>query len=128
MIATDKLRVLIADDELLARQVIVAGIEHLGHEVVGTATDGEQAVEMVSSLRPDVVLMDIEMPVLDGIDACRLIQESSPLPVVILTVHDSMDVVQRASQVGAGAYLNVGNRGRRGCSTAGIAKNHGIDS
>ena len=105
MRAIEKLRVLIAEDDLLARQVIVAVMEQLGHQVVGTAPDGEKAVEMARSLRPDVVLMDIEMPVLDGIEACRLIQETFPLPVVMLTVHDSMEVVQRASEVGAGAYL-----------------------
>ncbi len=105
MRAAEKLRVLIAEDELLDSQIIVAGIEHLGHEVVGTAPDGEKAVEMAISLRPDVVLMDIEMPVIDGIEACRLIQETFPMPVVMLTVHDSIEVVQRASDVGAGAYL-----------------------
>ena len=105
MRAIEKLRVLIAEDDLLARQVIVAVIEQLGHQVVGTAPDGEKAVEMAKSLRPDVVLMDIEMPVLDGIEACRLIQESLPLPVVILTAHESKELVQEASAAGAGAYL-----------------------
>ena len=105
MRATKGLRVLIAEDELLDSQVIVALIEQLGHQVVGTARDGEKAVEMATSLRPDVVLMDIQMPVLDGIEACRLIQESFPLPVVILTAHDSEEFVQRASAAGAGAYL-----------------------
>ena len=105
MRAIEKLRVLIAEDDLLARQVIVAVIEQLGHQVVGTAPDGEKAVGMAKSLRPDVVLMDIEMPVLDGIEACRLIQESLPLPVVILTAHESKELVQEASAAGAGAYL-----------------------
>ncbi len=105
MRAAKGLRVLIAEDELLDSQVIVALIEQLGHQVVGTARDGEKAVEMATSLRPDVVLMDIQMPVLDGIEACRLIQESFPLPVVILTAHDSEELVQRASAAGAGAYL-----------------------
>ena len=105
MRAPEKLSVLVADDDLLAIQVIMAAVEHLGHEIVGTASDGERAVEMALSLRPDLVLMDVEMPVLDGVEACRLIQESFPLPVVMLTIHDSMEVVQRASEVGAGAYL-----------------------
>lgn len=105
MRAAENLRVLIAEDEPLVSQVIVAVIKHLGHQVVGTVTDGEKAVELAESLRPDVVLMDILMPVLDGIEACRLIQESFPLPVVILTAHDSRKWVQRASAAGAGAYL-----------------------
>ena len=105
MRAAEKLRVLIAEDGLLDSQAMVAGIEHLGHQVVGTAPDGEKAVEMATSLRPDVVLMDIQMPVLDGIEACRLIQESCPLPVVIMTEHDSKEFVQRASAAGVGAYL-----------------------
>lgn len=105
MKATEKLRVLIAEDGLVDRQAMVAVIEYLGHQVVGTAPDGEKVVEMATSLHPDVVMMDIEMPLLDGIEACRLIQESFPLPVVILTAHDSKEMVQRASAAGAGAYL-----------------------
>ncbi len=105
MRATEKLRVLIAEDGLVDSRAMVAVIEYLGHQVVGTAPDGEKVVEMATSLHPDVVMMDIEMPLLDGIEACRLIQESFPLPVVILTAHDSKEMVQRASAAGAGAYL-----------------------
>lgn len=105
MRAAEELRVLIAEDGLVDSKAMVAVIEYLGHQVVGTAPDGEKAVEMATSLRPDVVLMDIQMPVLDGIEACRLLQDSFPVPVVILTAHDSQEMVQRASAAGAGAYL-----------------------
>jgi len=72
---------------------------------VGKASDGVKAVEMAVSLRPDVVLMDIQMPELDGLEAARQIQEHCPMPVVILTAHESRSLVEKASEVGVGAYL-----------------------
>ena len=99
------LRVLIGEDQFLVRQAIVGVVESLGYEVAGEAGDGQQAVDLTKSLRPDVVLMEIQMPVMDGTEACRLIQESFPVPVVMLTAHDSEELVQQASEAGAGAYL-----------------------
>ena len=85
MSAAEKLRVLIAEDDFLVSRMIVRVIDGLGHEVVGSAADGEQAIEMTKSLRPDVLLMDIQMGEMDGTEACRRIQETCPVPVVILT-------------------------------------------
>ncbi len=98
-------RVLIADDEALICNLIQDEVEALGHQVVGRALDGRQAVEMARNLRPDVVLMDIVMPEMDGLQATRLIQDSCPVPVVLLSAYDDIGLVQKAGEVGAGAYL-----------------------
>jgi response regulator NasT len=81
-------------------------LEEAGYAVVGEAAHGLEAVEMPQSLRPDVVLMDIKMPVMDGIGATRLIYERCPTtPVVVLTAYETPELVERASAAGAGAYL-----------------------
>ena len=102
---TKVFRVLIADDEALICNLIQSEVESIGHHVVGRASDGHQAVEMARDLNPDIVLMDIAMPEMDGLEATRQIQESCPVPVVLLTAHDDISLVQRAGEVGAGAYL-----------------------
>jgi AmiR/NasT family two-component response regulator len=100
-----ELHVLIVEDDFMVGQMIRGRVENLGYIVAGEAQDGRQAVEMTQSLRPDVVLMDIEMPDMNGIEATRRIYESCPTPVVILTAYDTPELVEQASQVGAGAYL-----------------------
>jgi len=99
------LRVLVVDDESLICDVIQNELEILGHRVVGRAPDGHRAVELAQTLSPELVLMDIEMPEMDGLDATRQIQQSTPCPVVLLTAHDDEAIVDRASRVGAAAYL-----------------------
>ncbi len=98
-------RVLIAEDDYLVRAMIRGLLEEIGYTVVGEAGDGVEAVEMTQSLRPGVVLMDVEMPDVDGVEAARLIQERCPTPVVILTAYDTPALVERASAAGVGAYL-----------------------
>jgi PAS domain S-box-containing protein len=98
-------RVLIVEDNSLISEIIKGLLEETGYTVVGEATDGLEAVEMTQSTRPDVVLMDIRMPIMDGIEATRLIQERCPTPVVVLTAYDTPELVERASAAGAGAYL-----------------------
>lgn len=105
MNGSKKLRVLIAEDESLVATVVQCELEHIGHEVVGCARDGRQAVEMAQALQPDLILMDIVMPELDGLEAARLIQQQRPCPVVLLTAHEDTDLVRRASEAGAMAYL-----------------------
>ncbi len=100
-----KTRVLVAEDDYLVGETIKRALKQIGHDLVGKASDGVEAVEMAASLRPDVVLMDIHMPELDGLEASRQIQEHSPVPVVILTAHESQSLVEKASEVGVGAYL-----------------------
>jgi AmiR/NasT family two-component response regulator len=80
-------------------------LESMGYLVAGVARDGRQAIQMAQSLRPDVILMDVDMPSMDGIQASQHIQTSCPTPVVILTAHEPSELVEQASLVGVGAYL-----------------------
>ncbi|MFQ5434112.1 MAG: ANTAR domain-containing response regulator [Anaerolineae bacterium] len=100
-----KTKVLIAEDSFLVREMTQGLVEDFGHVVIGTALNGRQAVNMTQSLRPDVVLMDIKMPELDGIEAAQEIFDTCPTPVVMLTAFESADLVQRATGIGIGAYL-----------------------
>jgi AmiR/NasT family two-component response regulator len=106
MVKTQKpLRVLIVDDDPTTTKLAELELGVLGHDVVGLAEDGKTGIELTLSLRPDLVLMDISMPVMDGLEATRLIQERCPCPVVLLTAHEDQTWVDRASEAGAGAYL-----------------------
>ena len=100
-----KHKVLIAEDESMVSEMLQGLLEDLGYEIVGQAMDGQQAVEMTQSLRPDVVLMDIAMPEMNGIEATYRIQEQCPTPVVMLTAYENHGSVKQASEAGAGAYL-----------------------
>jgi two-component system, response regulator PdtaR len=98
-------RVLVAEDEALIRLDLVEMLKEEGYDVVGEAGDGETAVALATDLRPDLVIMDIKMPVMDGIEAARLIAEARIAPVVILTAFSQRDLVERARDAGAMAYL-----------------------
>lgn len=107
------IRVLIVDDDVLVLETIQDILESvstretgvLQYAVVGRAVNGLKAVELACSLRPDLIVMDIEMPKLDGLAAAVQIQEDCPTPIVILTAHDVPDLVARASDAGVVAYL-----------------------
>jgi signal transduction histidine kinase len=99
------IRVLIAEDDHLVSKVIKTLLKELAYTVVGEAADGVEAVEMACTLRPDVILMDIEMAEMDGLEATRLIRERRPTPVVVLTAYETEELVREASAAGAGAYL-----------------------
>ena len=101
----ESIRVLIAEDDHLVSEMIRGLLEEAGYTVVGKAANGLETVEMTESLQPDVVLMDIKMPDMDGIEATRLIYERCPTPVVVLTAHETEELIERASTAGAGAYL-----------------------
>ena len=98
-------RVLVAEDQFLVSEMISGLLKQMEYTIVGKATDGCQAVDMCQELKPDVILMDIQMPECDGIEACRRIQENCPTPVVMLTAYENQDLVRQASDAGAGAYL-----------------------
>lgn len=101
----ETIRVLVAEDDFLVKAEVVRILSTKSYEIVGLASSGREALEMTASLKPDVILMDIKMPELNGLEATRQIQEKWPTPVVILTAHESRDLVDEASKVGAGAYL-----------------------
>lgn len=101
----DRIKVLIAEDDYLVSEGIARALRQKGYELIGDASDGAEAVEMTVSLRPDVVLMDIQMPGVDGLEASRRIQEQCPTPVVVLTAHNDRKLIDEASEAGVGAYL-----------------------
>lgn len=98
-------RVVIAEDDYLVSKEISRAVKKIGHEVVAEVSTGEEAIEKTCELDPDVVLMDIQMPGMDGLQASKDIQVRCPTPVVVLTAYESQDLVERASDTGVGAYL-----------------------
>jgi two-component system, response regulator PdtaR len=98
-------RIVIADDEPLIRIDLRENLESLGYEVVGEASDGKHAVEIARKLRPDIMIMDIKMPEMDGIAALRVLTEENVAPVLLLTAYGEGELVQQASDAGAVAYL-----------------------
>ena len=98
-------QILIAEDDYLVGEMIQGMLAELGYMVVGLATSGVQAIELSQSLKPDVVIMDIQMPGMDGVAAARKIQENCYAPVVILSAYETPELVQKASEAGVNAYL-----------------------
>ncbi len=98
-------RVVIAEDEALIRLDLAEMLEEEGYDVVGQAGDGERAVALAEELRPDLVVLDVKMPRLDGISAAQRIAEQRIAPVVILTAFSQRELVERARDAGAMAYL-----------------------
>ncbi len=98
-------RILIAEDDFLVSKGISCLLKDIGYNVVGIAPDGKKAIDMTIEKRPDAILMDIQMPNLNGIEAARKIQETCPTPIIILTAHDSHDILEQATSTGIGAYL-----------------------
>ena len=100
-----KRRVVVAEDESLIRMDIVEILRDNGFDVVGEAGDGLTAVSLVEELRPDLVVMDVKMPELDGISAAERINQNHLAPVVLLTAFSQKELVERASEAGALAYV-----------------------
>jgi AmiR/NasT family two-component response regulator len=97
-------RVLVAEDEALIRMDIVESLTEFGYEVVAQAADGEEAVSLATQHKPDICIMDVKMPKLDGISAAEKIAELK-IPVVLLTAFSQKELVTRASEAGAMAYI-----------------------
>lgn len=99
-------RILLVDDHRLVREGLRRTLEDAGYDVVGEAEDGARALEMAEQLRPHVVLMDVSMPVVDGITATRRMRSQAPdARVVVLTMHADTDLVDKARSAGAAGYL-----------------------
>lgn len=102
---TLKRRVVIAEDEAVIRLDLTGLLEDAGYEVVAAVTDGQAAIDAVELLRPDLVLMDVAMPVLDGVTAAARITERRLCPVVMVTAYSQVELVERAADAGAMGYL-----------------------
>ncbi len=100
-----QIRVVIADDESIIRMDLKTLLEEMGHSVAGEAADGQKALDLARTLKPDVVIMDIKMPVMDGLDAAKIISEEKIAPVVLLTAYSQKDLIERAKDAGVFGYL-----------------------
>jgi response regulator NasT len=98
-------RVLIAEDETIIRLDLRELLERSGFEVCAEARDGEEAVALARSEQPDVAIMDVKMPKLDGIEAARRILDERPIPIVMLTAYGQQELVSRAVEAGVFGYL-----------------------
>jgi AmiR/NasT family two-component response regulator len=98
-------RVVVADDESIVRMDLREMLESLGYLVVGEAGDGESAVHLARELKPNIVIMDIKMPGMDGIEAGRVLTEERISPVLLLTAYSQHDLVERAKEAGVMAYI-----------------------
>ena len=99
------MRILVAEDETIIRLDLRALLEGAGFEVCAEAKDGEEAVELARSEQPDLAVLDVKMPKLDGIEAARRILEERPLPIVMLTAYGQEELVSRAVETGVFGYL-----------------------
>lgn len=99
------IKVLIAEDDFLIAGEISRLLKKLGYTVLGTASNGMKAIEMTGKLDPHVILMDIKMPKIDGLEAAQIITHNYAVPIVILSAHESHDLLEKASESGIGAYL-----------------------
>ena len=98
-------RVIVAEDESLIRIDVVETLRDNGFEVIAEAADGEKAVALAEELRPDLVVMDVKMPLMDGISAAEILTKKKIAPVVLLTAFSQRELVERASEAGALAYV-----------------------
>ena len=99
------MRILIAEDETIIRLDLRGLLESAGHEVVAEARDGEEAVALARAHEPELAIMDVKMPRLDGIEAARRILEERPIPIVMLTAYGHDELVSRALEAGVFGYL-----------------------
>jgi response regulator NasT len=99
------MRILIAEDETIIRLDLRTLLEKAGFEVVAEARDGEEAVELARSEQPELALLDVKMPNLDGIEAARRILDERPIPIVMVTAYGEQELVARAVEVGVFGYL-----------------------
>jgi two-component system response regulator NreC len=99
------IRVVLADNHALVRQGLKALLEREGFQVAGEASDGQELVRLVANVRPEIAILDISMPILNGIDAARELQKSSPTKTILLTRHDEDQYVTEALRAGVKGYV-----------------------
>jgi len=100
-----KLRILLADDEAILRLDLREMLADAGHEIVGEAANGQEAIKLAKELKPDFIIMDVKMPIMDGITAAKVIAAEDIAPVLLLTAYSQQDIVEKASDAGVIAYL-----------------------
>ncbi|MHB1007364.1 MAG: ANTAR domain-containing response regulator [Chloroflexota bacterium] len=100
-----RLRVLVADDEAIRLLSLTAQLHNLEMDTVGEASNGREAVDLARELKPDLVILDIKMPEMDGIEAAKAITAERPVPIVLLTAYSERELAQRAIEAGIFAYL-----------------------
>ena len=101
----EPLRILIADDESIRLMSLRKQLAALGHRVIAEASNGEEAVALAAAMQPDLAILDIKMPVADGIEAAQRITQSRPIPIILLTAYNEAELVERAAQANISAYL-----------------------
>ena len=100
----NRLKILVADDESIIRLGLRTMLTALGHEVL-LAANGRDALQMVRTVRPDLALLDLQMPLTDGLEAAKVIARTHPMPIIILTAYSQEDLLQRASELPIQGYL-----------------------
>lgn len=105
MLPTDSLRIIVADDEAVIRMGLKAMLHTLGHTVIATARNGREAIEKVKQFEPDMLLLDIKMPDMDGITAAQNLANEFPLPIVMLTAYSQKALVEKAVDAFVMGYL-----------------------
>ncbi len=101
----ETLRVVVADDESIRLMSLKTQMESMGLQVVGEAVNGKQAVDLVCRLKPDLAVLDIKMPEMDGLEAAKAIAAEYPIPVIVLTAYSERSLAERAIEAGVFAYL-----------------------
>ena len=94
----NKLRILLADDEAILRLDLREMLADAGHDIVGEAANGQEAVKLAAELKPDFIIMDVKMPIMDGITAAKIIAADNIAPVLLLTAYSQQDIVEKASR------------------------------
>ncbi len=102
---TESVRVVIADDESIRLMSLKTQLESLGLQVIGEAANGRQAVDLIMKLKPDMAILDIKMPDMDGLEAAKTIASQYPIPVILLTAYSERTLAERAIEAGVFAYL-----------------------
>ena len=100
-----KMSILVADDEALIRMDLREMLEDAGHDVVAEAANGEQAVDLARKFLPEFIIMDVKMPIMDGLTAAKIINDEGIAPVLLLTAYSQQDIVDKAKEAGVVAYL-----------------------